>query len=67
MRELVCCFAMKKILKTTYVLQETITLTEPNNDVKHVLSLTKKGIDMTKVINYDVLPQKLSDGDVTEK
>lgn len=58
---------MKKILKTTYVLQETITLTEPNNDVKHVLSLTKKWIDMTKVINYDVLPQKLSDGDVTEK
>lgn len=57
---------MKKILKTTYVLQETITLTEPNNDVKHVLSLTKKWIDMTKVINY-VLPQKLSDGDVTEK
>ena len=58
---------MRKILKTTYVLQETITLTEPNNDVKHVLSLTKKWIDMTKVINYDVLPQKLSDGDVTEK
>ena len=58
---------MKKILKTTYVLRETITLTEPNNDVKHVLSLTKKWIDMTKVINYDVLPQKLSDGDVTEK
>ena len=58
---------MKKILKTTYVLQETITLTEPNNDVKHVLSLTKKWIDMTKVINYDVRPQKLSDGDVTEK
>lgn len=58
---------MKKILKTTYLLQETITLTEPNNDVKHVLSLTKKWIDMTKVINYDVLPQKLSDGDVTEK
>ena len=35
--------------------------------MKHVLSLTKKWIDMPKVINDDVFLRKLPDGDVAAK
>ena len=37
------------------------------NNVTHVSNLTKKWIDIAKVINDDVILWKLSDGDVTVK
>ena len=54
------------MLKPTYVQLEFISL-RAKNYVKHVLSLTKKWIDMAKVINDDVFLWKLSDGDVAAK
>ena len=35
--------------------------------MKHVLNITKKEIDMAKMINDDVLLRKLSNGDVPAK
>ena len=52
------------MLKPTYVLLEP---KRTKTDVKHVLTLTKKWIDMAKVVNDDVFLRKLSDGDLAVK
>ena len=55
------------MLKPTYVLLENHQAKRTKNDVEHVLSLTKKWIDMAQGINDDVLLRKLPDGDVAGK
>ena len=64
MGELVCCFCHETTLCATRAYHAK---KKPKNGVKHVLRLTKKWIDMTKVINDDVLHWKLFDGRISGK
>ena len=50
MGELVCCFCHEIDVEINLC-----TARRTKNDVKHVSNLTKKWIDMTKVMNDDVL------------
>ena len=67
MRELVCCFCHEIDVETKLCAARAYHAKRSKNDVKHVSNLTKKLIDMDKVINDNVLLRKLSDGDVTAK
>ena len=67
MGELVCCFSHEINVEINLCLAGSYHAKRTKNDVKHVLRLTKKWIDMAKVINDDVLLQKLSYKDVPAK
>ena len=67
MGEMVCCFCLEIIVETKLCAAGVYHAIITKNNEKHVLSLTKKWIDMTKVINDDVLLRKLSDGHVAVK
>ena len=67
MGELVCCFCHEIYVETNLCVAGVYHTKRTKNDVKHVLNLTKKWIDMAKAINDDVLLRKLSDGDVAAK
>ena len=62
MGELVCCFCHEIDVETNLCATEAYHTKRSTNDVKHVLSLTKKWIDMAIVINDNVILRKLSDG-----
>ena len=52
---------LKPIYAAAYYTKRT------KKDVKHVLNLTKKWVDMAKLVNDDVLFWKLPDGHVAAK
>ena len=67
LRELVCCFCHEIDIETNLCAAGVYHTKRTKNDVKHVSNLTKKWIDMAKMINDDVLLWKLSHGDVAAK
>ena len=67
LRELVCCFCHEIDIETNLCAAGVYHTKRTKNDVKHVSNLTKKWIDMAKMINDDVLLRKLSHGDVAAK
>ena len=67
MGELVCCSCHEIDVETNLCAAGAYHAKRTKNYAKHVLNLTKKWIDMAKVINDDVLLWKLSDGDVAVK
>ena len=67
MGELVCCFYHEIDVETNLCAAGVYHAKRTKNDVKHVSNLTKKWIDMAKVINDDVLLRKLSGIDVAAK
>ena len=64
MGELICWFYHEIDAETNLCAAGVYHAKRTKNDVKHVSNLTKKWIDMAKVINDDVLLRKPSDGDV---
>ena len=63
--KLICCFCHE--ILTNLCAAVAYQAKRTKNDVKLILSLTKKWIDMVKVINDGVLLRKLSDGAVAAK
>ena len=67
MGELICWFYHEIDAESNLCAAGVYHAKRTKNDVKHVSNLTKKWIDMAKVINDDVLLRKPSDGDVAAK
>ena len=67
MGELVCCFRHEINFETNLCIAGAYHTKRTKTNVKHVLTLTKKWIDMVKVVNDDVFLRKLSDGDLAVK
>ena len=60
MGELVCCFCHEIDVETNLCAAGAYYAKRAKNGVKHVLSLTKKWIDVAKVVNNNVLLWKRS-------